>query len=176
MKDSFLDLLVVNFKNIIPFLLSLFFVLFGFVAFRLPLSHYLRPDFGIICVYFWTLYRPDLYGIVSAAILGFTVDIISGGALGINMFILSFVCLITCIYTNFVQAKPFVISWISFAFICFVSLFIKWGILSLYNRQMLPANYIFMIYSGTILIYPLIARINIYVQNRYLSEPEAIDE
>ena len=69
MNESLIEVLTAKFKMVVPFLCSLFLVLMDFIAVYIPLSHYLRPDIACICVYFWVLYRLDMFGIISVAIL-----------------------------------------------------------------------------------------------------------
>nr|CRH04469.1 putative Rod shape-determining protein MreD [Candidatus Magnetococcus massalia] len=44
----------------------------------------LRPDLLLIALFYWRLYRPDLCGPTVIFVSGLTVDILSGGLLGLN--------------------------------------------------------------------------------------------
>ena len=69
MKETFKEIVIGYLKGLIPFLLTLLMVLIDFVPIHLPLSHFFRPDLAVVCVYFWVLYRIDLFGILSVIIL-----------------------------------------------------------------------------------------------------------
>ena len=176
MKDSLTDTLILLFRNLIPFFITLFFVLVGFVPTHLPLSHFLRPDFALICIYFWVLYRLDLFGIVSTILIGVVVDSLSGLPLGMNICVFLFVYLLTITLAGYVNTKPFVSSWLCFSLIAFLAFVLKWFLFCVYFRTLLTLPHIFMTYVSTILIYPLIARLNMFIQNRYIKTRGDIDE
>ncbi len=176
MKDSLTDVLALTLKKLIPFFITLFFVLLAYVPTHLPLSHFLRPDFAFICIYFWILYRPDLFGIVSTILIGVIVDSLSGLPLGMNICIFLFIYLLTITLADYVNTKPFISSWLCFSLIAFLAFVLKWFLFCVYFRVLLTWPHILMTYVSTILIYPLIARFNMFIQNRYLKTREDIDE
>lgn len=176
MKDSFAEIASNQLKKFIPFLLTLFLVLIDFVPTHLPLSHFLRPDLALICVYFWLLYRLDLFGVVSVLLLGVVVDSLSGVPLGTNICVFMLVYLLTMMISSYVNTKPFMISWLIFALIAFVAFLFKWILFCVYYRVILELPNILTTYIVTVLIYPLIARLNMLLQERYLKTSEDIDE
>ncbi|MBR2299674.1 MAG: rod shape-determining protein MreD [Alphaproteobacteria bacterium] len=176
MKESFTEILTGCFKRYFPLLMALLFVLISFVPIHLPSWHILKPDFAIIFLYFWALYRSDLFGIVSVIILGLAVDSLSGAPFGMNIIVFVFAYILTLRYANYVNVKPFFISWVGFAFVCFISFFLKWILFSVYYKTFLSFLHILINCAETILIYPLIARLNMYVQNEFLGGDEILDE
>lgn len=176
MEESFFEIISGNFKKIIPLILSLFLVLINFIPVHIPLTHFLRPDLAIISVYFWVLYRPDLFGPVSTLILGLFVDFLSASPLGLHVFVLMSMYVLIVTLAGYVNTKPFITSWVGFGIICFIALFLKWVLLSCYTHHLISMAYIVITYFVTVLIYPLFARFDIYIQNKFLSVDEAIDE
>ena len=177
MKESFKDILVSNAKNLLALFSSVLLILIGFIPTYLPFSHYFRPDFGLISVYFWTLYRNDIFGIFSAVFLGLIVDTLCGVYLGTNMLVYIFCEVLTIAINRFADTKPFIVSWIGFSIVCLMSLGLKWVIFSALNHRFLSLMFILITYISTVLIYPLIAQMNMSLQNRYLSDDdEVIDE
>ncbi len=176
MKESFAELAANQLKKFIPFFVTLFLVLIDFVPTHLPLSHFLRPDLALICVYFWLLYRLDLFGVVSTLLLGLVVDSLSGVPLGTNICVFMLVYLLTMMISSYVNTKPFMISWLVFALIALAAFLFKWILFCVYYRVFLTLPNILTTYLVTVLIYPLIARLNMALQNRYLKTSEDIDE
>ena len=176
MKESFAEILNGYFRRLLPILTTFVLVLIAFVPTHVPLSHFLRPDFGLICLYFWALYRTDLFGIVSVIAIGLVVDSLSGAPFGMNIMVFVFAYILTLCYNNYVNAKSFMLSWIGFSFVSFLAYVLKWALFSVYYKTFLSFGHIFVTYIVTVLIYPLIASLNVYIQNSFLGGEEVIDE
>ena len=67
MKESLSEMLMISFKRHIPLFLTLFCVILLCVPTHLPLSHFFRPDLAMACLYFWVLYRSDLFSMSLAS-------------------------------------------------------------------------------------------------------------
>jgi len=176
MKESLSEILVLSFKKLIPLFLTLFCVLVLFVPSHIPLSHFFRPDLAMACLYFWVLYRSDLFSVFCVVVLGVVSDSLSGTPFGLNLLVFVFAYILTLTYGSYVNTKPFFISWVGFALVFFLSLFLKWILLSIYHKMFLPVPHILLTYAATVLIYPLMAQINIFVQNKYLRFEGEINE
>ncbi len=176
MDDSFSDILKYQLKKLFPLISAIFLMLIAYVPIHIPFSKFLRPDVGMICVYFWALYRRDLFGPISVAILGIIIDSLGAVPCGVNMFVFIFIYVMSVTYGTFVNTKPFVISWLGFAIISFIAFFVKWLLMSVYYSLFLSVPGIFIGYIATVLLYPLIARLNVFIQNRLISNEEVIYE
>lgn len=176
MEDSLTEILESNIKKFLPFLWSVVLLLIAYVPIHLPLSQYLRPDVGMICVYFWALYRQDLFGAVSAFILGFVADSLSAVPIGVNCFSFMFVFTLASTFGSYVNSKPFALSWGGFAVISLLAFIIKWLLCSVFYSKFLALGGVFIAYLASVLLYPLIARLNMYIQNRFLANEEVIYE
>ena len=162
------------FKFIIK--LTILLLLLFYVPISVPFSKFLRPDVAVICVYFWALYRRDLFGPLCVAALGFVADSMSAVPVGLNIFVFMFVYVVSVSYANFVNVKPFSVSWIGFTIISFAAFFIKWLLMSFYYSQFLSVIGVFSAYFATVLLYPLVARLNVFVQNKFLANEEVVYE
>ena len=176
MKESFAEFIKIYLKGMIPFFMTLVLMLLNFLPTHIPFSHFLRPDISMICIYFWVLYRSDLFGLVSVIILGVASDSLSGTPFGINLFVFLLTYVLTLTYWSYVYAKSFLISWVGFALVLASGLICKWLLLSVYYKTFLLLSHIGLTFMVTLLIYPLIARLNIMVQNKYLSFDGEIHE
>ena len=168
MEESLSEIMVLSLKKLIPLCVTLFWVLALCVPTHLPLSHFFRPDLAMACLYFWVLYRSDLFSILCVLILGVVSDSLSGTPFGLNLLVFVVAYILTLTYGSYVNTKPFFISWIGFALVFLLVLFLKWILLSIYHKTFLLTEHIALTYVTTVLIYPLMARINIFVQNKYL--------
>ena len=82
-------------QRTVPFLLSLIFVLFGYVPASLGGSADLRPAAGMICVFYWVLHRSDLFNMFSVFFLALIADFLSSAPLGAE--IISYLTVYVCV-------------------------------------------------------------------------------
>lgn len=176
MQQSWYEVIELNLKKILPLLCSVFFLLLIYIPIHIPLSPLFRPDVSMICIYFWVLYRKDLFGILSTVVLGIIADILSSSPDGLNIFTFMLVFTLSSTFGSYVNTKPFIISWVGFAIITLVSLLVKWLLVSIFYSSFLPFNGVITAYFATVFLYPLISRINIYVQNKFLAGEDIIYE
>lgn len=176
MKENFFDTTVQYLKTFIPFALTVLLILFNFTLTHLPLFHFFKPNLALCCLYFWVLYRPDLFRIPSVIILGFMLDTLSGEPFGMNVCVLVFAYILTSFINQYINANPFLSSWIYFLLIAFGVFLFKWMIFSLYYKMFLSVFYVFISYLVTILTYPIVARLNIFIQEHYLTDDEMLHE
>lgn len=160
MNDSFHEIAFLFLKHRIP----LFFSLLLVILFSMPLDVYAlngyRPQVSVICLYYWAEKRPNMFGLVSAFILGLLVDVCNTAPLGINC-LLSMVFLWLCTKV-FYYVKPvsFTMDWFMFAVAGIVFMFCKWLVFMAYYGAYLQLSDIFSNTFSTIMFYPLIAYIN----------------
>jgi len=176
MKESFPEILKGYFKQFLPLIVTLFLVLLSFVQIHFSFFYVFKPDFALMCLYFWTLYRSDLFGILSILFLGLVVDSLSGVPFGMNILVFIFAYLLTLAYGSYIHTKSFLMSWIAFAFISFLCFLFKWLLFSVYYKVFLNFGHVFVSCLATLLLYPLVACLNVYVQTCFLGDDEVIDE
>jgi rod shape-determining protein MreD len=176
MDESFSEILENQFKKAIPLLSSLVLLLLMYIPLPLPFLPFFKPNMGLICVFFWALYRQDLFNGLSVFALGLTADAMSTVPLGLNILIYLFVFVLCSLFGRYINMKPFVVNWVGFGVVSLVAFGLEWLIMSCYYRQFLALGGIFSGYAATVLLYPLFARLNMALQNRYLADDEALYE
>lgn len=176
MEENFSEILANQLKKMVPLLSSALLLLCTYLPFSLPALPLLRPDIGLMCVFFWSLYRQDLFGYCSVFILGFLAGSMGCSPLGLNIFAYLFIYVLCKIFGDLINMKSFLVNWIGFALVTGVAIFLKWILASIYYHQFLASKGIFAVYVMTLLLYPLLARFNMFLQNRFLAEEDAIYE
>ena len=172
MEETFSEILETRLKRLLPFLVSVFLLLVFYVPVHLPLSRYLRPDIGMICVYFWLQHRPDLFNLGSVFCLGVLDDVVTSSPLGSNIFELLLMYVLVNNTSRFLNAKPFVVLWYGFALLALVTMLSRWLIVSVYYSQFLPLSMLAFSYMVTIAVYPLISLLLAFVQNSFIQDDE----
>ena len=175
MRDTFPEKLRILLLNGIPLLSSLALIFLSFMPVSSTYFDCFRPVIGLICVYYWTLKRGDLFGYASAFIIGFVIDIYSSSPLGINILLLMLTVTVTHWLAHYFQNSSFGVGWFIFGLVGFAVVLLKWILLMIYAGRILPFQEAFFGCLSTILFYPLIALINIKIQNRFLPQ-EYVDE
>lgn len=160
MRDDLRENIKLTGQRLIPFILSLILILFNFIPSNLGIANILRPEMGIICVFYWVLNRPDLFNMFTVFFLGFVSDIMSVIPLGVNIIPYLTVYLIVSNMTSFFNNKPFNVIWAGFAIVVFLVEILKMLIVSVYYAKFIPIGYLFFTTLFTIACYPLISFIN----------------
>lgn len=159
----------------IPLLTTLLLIL----LFLMPISsvqlNYFRPSIGIICVYYWRLNRPLFFGWFSAFCVGFFMDIYSSVPLGTNCLLMLGLVWLTDRPAHYLQTSSFGVRWCIFGLVGLFIVFMKWLLLMLYFWRFVPPMEIMLGYFSTVMFYPLIARLNVAIAQKFLP-PENIDE
>ena len=71
-------------RSLFPFALTLLLVMVGMVPLRVPDLSPIIPSLGLIAVYYWAIYRPDLLPAWAVFVVGLIQDLLGGGPLGVN--------------------------------------------------------------------------------------------
>lgn len=175
MNDNFSEIFYVFFRRRIPLLFSLLLI----ILFYMPLDLFeisgFRPQISLICVYYWVQKRPQMFGLISAFILGLTVDMCSTTPLGINCLLFMFFAFALNGFFRYVKPASFVVDWLFFSLFETLVLFIKWMILMFYFQKFLDISTILLNGFSTVMFYPLIAYISKLVQQNLLPQ-EGINE
>ena len=160
MRDELRENIKLTGQRLVPFFLSLLLILFNYIPSNLGISNVIRPEMGLICVFYWVLNRPDLFNMFTVFFLGLVNDIMSAIPLGANIIPYLTVYLILNNLTSFFNNKPFNVIWASFAIIVVMVEILKMLIISMYYAKFIPISYLFFTILFTIACYPLISFIN----------------
>jgi len=110
----------------IPFLFSVFLVLLTAIPIYLPGYGEIPINVGLIAVFYWAIYRPDLYPPIAAFFLGLWQDILMGGPIGLYSLILLLTNWLIVSQRTFFQGKSFVIIWCSFSMVSLATGTLSW--------------------------------------------------
>ena len=109
MSKEFDENVVPFFQKSLPLLSSVFFLLISYFPSNFTFFGSVKSDFGLICIYFWMLHRPDLFNLFSAVALGVIDVAISSGIPGACL--LSYLLMYILVYNTqkYFNAKSFVV-------------------------------------------------------------------
>ncbi len=90
------------------------------------------PQMGVLAVFFWVIYRPDLMSYGAAFAIGIVADLASGAPLGISAMVLLVVRRVVLGQQRFFIGKPFPVLWSGCAFIALPAALLQWLLASIY--------------------------------------------
>ena len=161
-------------RHRIPLAATLILMFLFFVPINSLQLSYFRPSIGIICVYYWTVKRGYMFGYFSAFIVGFLMDVYSSSPLGLNIFAMMLLMFMTDWTVRYFQSS-FSLSWFLFGILTLGITLFKWLILMVYSEKILVLWEVLVNYCSTLMFYPFVCVINLWVQKRFLP-PERMNE
>lgn len=172
MRELWNENIKAQLQHLIPMLsVSLFVIIFSIPLYPF-VSDTIRPCVTIICAYFWLIHRPYYFAVGSVYFIGILEDVLSSTPFGINILSLLIVYVLTNIAYKYVINKSFAVVWYAFIPIAFLTLIIKWLILSIYYSQFLPFIPLFFIFLTTIAFYPIFSMINAYICEYFMQDED----
>jgi rod shape-determining protein MreD len=150
-----LDRLDARLRALLPLAAALLAVL----ADVLPLLH-LGPagvtPLATLCVaFFWSLYRPDLFGAGAAFVTGLAHDAVAGLPLGLTSLVLLLARHVVVVQQRFFVTRSFPVIWSCFVLLALAALALRWALSCLWwGRLFAPQPLAFELLL-TLALYPL---------------------
>ena len=162
--------LEVKFRQYSPKILTLLILLFSVAPTYLPGYSTVRPYLTLIPVFYWAVYRPYDFSVISAYLTGLFLDFLDGTPLGINTLVFSLFYLVLQTQKRYLIGKSFVLVWFGFAVLSFGAYFLKWLFVSINYAAFTPITTAFISYILLILCYPVVswpcARLHVYLSDK----------
>lgn len=157
-------------QRLLPLATSVVWVALSYMPFDFLLSTNIHPNVAVICVYYWILHRPDVFNLFSVFILGLFDDILTSAPLGSNIFQLLLLYVLIGYMVKYFNGKSFELLWAGFLPLAFVVMFARWFVVSIYYGDFLPFPLLMFSFLLTAAVYPLITLINVWVQNKLMTD------
>ncbi|MDD4555900.1 MAG: hypothetical protein PHE89_01040 [Alphaproteobacteria bacterium] len=170
MKDLWNDNIKIHLQHMMPVFFSILFILMFFIPSYPFVAESIRPCISLICIYFWLINRPDIFGIPYVFMIALVEDFASSSPVGSDIFAILVLYAITTSIYKFVSNKPFNIVWCGFIFVAFITLVVKWLVVSIYYSQFLAFSNVFFTFLSTIAFYPIFSIINVYIHVYFMQE------
>ena len=162
------------FSNWVAKFLPLFFSVLWLIVSLIPLKSDInlvaRPMIGLMCVYFWTMYRSDLFGVFSVFVLGMFFDALSIAPFGIYILFYLTIYVMVMNVSKYITEKTFEILWAGFSLLLAGVMFVGWLVSSLYYAQFVPLKSFLFSYLISVALYPIVAGINAWIMNVFLQD------
>lgn len=156
-NQPFYDKAAAKFRQYAPKLLTILILLFSVTPTYLPGYSSVRPYFVLVPIFYWAVYRPYDFSILSAFVTGLFLDLLDGTPLGINTLVFTLFYLVTKTQRRYLTGRSFVFVWFGFAVLSFGAYFLKWLFVSISYAVFTPIGIAFISYLLLLLCYPLIS-------------------
>ena len=157
-------------RYLLPLASTLLFILLSAVAWPVPYVDAIVPSLGLIAVYYWSIYRPDMFRPLAAFGCGLLNDAIHFLPLGLTALVFVAVHQLVLRQRRFFAGQTFFMQWAGFALVMLLVMATHWLVLSAFNSQWMVFLPILLQGLLTIVIYPLPAWILIRLQRAALSQ------
>lgn len=170
MRENWREIVSGWIEKFLPLFVSILWLIVSLIPLRSDLNLTARPMIGLMCVFFWTMYRPDLFNLFSIFILGLFSDVLSIAPFGIYLLMYLLMYLAVSKLVKYITEKTFEISWIGLSLLLFAVMFIGWFVSSVYYAQFLPLKSFVFSYLLSVALYPIVAGVNAFISNVFLQE------
>ena len=140
-----------------PKLLTAFILLASVAPTYLPGYSSVRPYLTLVPVFYWAVYRPEDFSVLSAFLFGLFLDFLDGTPLGVNTLVFTLFYLILQTQRRYLIGKSFAFVWFGFAVLSFGAYFFKWLFVSINYAVFTPISTAFISYILLLLFYPVLS-------------------
>jgi rod shape-determining protein MreD len=144
-------------RNLFPFLLAFFGVLLGATPLYVTGYGAIAPDFALMAVFYWAIYRPDLFPATIAFAIGLAQDALTGTPMGMNALVLLIVHASVLAQRRFFQGKSFAVVWWAFSIVAMGAGLAQWMLTAALSVQLIDPTPGVFASVLTIAIYPFAA-------------------
>lgn len=117
-------------------------------------------------VYFWSLYRPDLFTPGAAFLIGLLHDALAGLPPGVTSLVLLLVSGLMVAQQRFFLPRPFPVIWACFTLLAPAAIIIRWSIVSLWWTHAFALAPLLVELFLTVAAYPAISLLLSHIHNR----------
>ncbi|MEC7489390.1 MAG: rod shape-determining protein MreD [Pseudomonadota bacterium] len=160
-------------RQMVPFVLSIFLVMVAVLPVYVSGYGQIAIDVGLMAVFYWAIFRPDLFPVMAAFGLGLWQEIIVGGPIGVQCLMLLLTYWVIVSQRRFFQGKSFYVIWWSFSVVTIFVASLSWVIVCTLNITLISPFPILFQMLLTIGVFPFVAWFLARVQHAILRPIDA---
>jgi rod shape-determining protein MreD len=131
-------------QKLVPTAFTLVLAILSVIPLGIPGYAQVTPNFVLMSIYYWTIYRPDHLPYLVVFLVGLLVDLLTFGPPGGTPFALLVVRAAVLSQRKFFIGKSFPIVWWGFAITTVAVTVLAWGVGGVYNTRLLdPRSFAF---------------------------------
>lgn len=153
-----------------PLFTGIFLVLIAAIPFRIPEYGRIAADLGLIVVFYWAAYRPDLLPAIAAFGLGLWQDLVTGGPLGLHALIYFLAHWAVASQLRFFQGKSFAVIWWAFGLVSAAAMLLSWLVVMMLEGAVIDGVPVLFRWAVTIALCPFVTWILARLQHAFLRQ------
>lgn len=157
-------------RNLLPVESAFVLLLLGVLVWPIPFVGAVSPSLVLVAVYYWAIYRPDLFRPFFVFLLGLLNDALHFLPLGLSAIVFLGVHQLAYAHRRYFVNQIFFMLWVGFALLAFLSMAAMWAVMSLYHGQVVALTPVLVQFALTVALFPLPAWILIRLQRAFLSQ------
>ena len=170
MKEDWQEITFNRFYAVLPFLVSVLLVALSYLPLKSSLADNARPAIGLMCVYFWLIYRADLFNLGIVFLFGVFCGVLSSAPFGCTLLSFLVMYLLVTSLIKYLNGRLFVVLWVGIAVLLLICLLVQWLTASVFHGQLLPIVPLLFSYMVSLAFYPIVSGINALILNIFLQE------
>ncbi|PJB71442.1 MAG: rod shape-determining protein MreD [Alphaproteobacteria bacterium CG_4_9_14_3_um_filter_47_13] len=143
-------------RLLVPHLLLFGLLVLNVVALPFLPTAALKPQFVLMAVYYWAIYRPTLLPIFFCFIIGLVMDVLSGMPPGIYALVLVTVHWLVREQRRFLMGQPYSTIWAVFGVVSLVSVCVQWALYGLSSAHWSPLLPVLSSGALSLLLFPFV--------------------
>jgi len=155
-------------EGIVPLFIIFFFTLLGMVPLGPAGFNTIIPPLGLMALFYWAAYRPDLVGPFAAFLAGFLTDALTGGPLGAYSVVFLLVHGMVTRQRQLFLSHSFFMLWWGFAFVAVLAGLFGWLVMTAVDGQIMPIRPVFFQALTAMALFPLMAGFCGRIQRAFL--------
>lgn len=156
-------------NKLVPFLTTLLLVVISIVPWHVPGLAVVAPAFGLMAVYHWTIYRPDLLPPSAVFVAGLLLDLLNGTPyVGTSALSLLLTRSVLMSQRRFFVNRLFPVLWAGFLLTAAAVVAFEWALVSALHGAVLGARPAIFEALLTVAIFPLASYLLARAQRAFL--------
>jgi len=139
----------------LPFVTALVCTLIGVIAWPLPYIGPVAPPLSLMAVYYWTVYRPDLFGPSVVFAIGLLNDIVNDLPIGLSALLYVAASQILLQQRRFFARQSFFMIWFGFILTVSAVMAAEWLLLDILHWTIVPVMPVLMQTILAVAFFPL---------------------
>lgn len=143
----------------VPQLVFAFLFLASAIAWPFVNDAAFKPNFVLMALYYWAIYRPTIVPPAFCFVAGLLMDILTGVPVGLHAALYVLIQWLVCSQRRFLMGQPYLTTWFVFGLVMFGYLFLQWGLMGLSHFQWSYSNDLLIQAGVTFLMFPFVTMV-----------------
>ncbi len=141
----------------IPYMVMFVFFILNMITFSTPIFIVVEVPFIVMIIYYWSIYRPTILPPLLIFVSAICFDFISGLPVGLSAFTFLIMNNLVSQQRLFLTGQSFMVVWLGFVIVVFITLFIQWFLYGLINFSWTSLRAVMLSVISGVLLFPVVS-------------------